>query len=137
MCACVFLSPKAATILSLVECSLVRQLQLVFLVMLTVGINLSHRPWTGREVLGPVSIYVAALYYTVVFLVTLVKFFLLPLLFSQMQKQNVLTLTSEALHSMLEKALQQRAHAKEHVDQSDREKTEPLEQVSTENFPDA
>lgn len=137
MCACIFLSPKAPTILSLLECSFVHQLQLVFLVMLTLRINLSHRSWMGRGALGPVSIYVAALYCTVVFLATLVIFFLLPLFSSQMQKQNVLGLTSKGLHSMLEEALQLTAQAKEHVDQSDGEKAELLEQVSTENFPDA
>lgn len=137
MCACIILSPKAATIVSLLECSLIHQLQLVFLVMLTLLINLGHRSWIGREALGPVSIYVAALYCTVVLLVTLVIFFLLPLLCSQMQRQNWLSLISEGLHSMPEETLQLRAHAEERVDHSDREKTELLEQVSTENFPDA
>lgn len=54
-----------------------------------------------------------------------------------MQRQNGLSLVSEGLHSMPEETLQLRAHAEERVDQSDREKTELLEQVSTENFPDA
>ncbi|XP_065521815.1 ankyrin repeat domain-containing protein 26-like [Lathamus discolor] len=51
---------------------------------------------------------------------------------AEMPKQNVLSLTSEGLHSMSEEALQPRAHAKEHVDQSDREKTELLEQHNSE-----
>lgn len=61
------------------------------------------------------------------------EFFLLPLLLSQMQKQNVLPRTSKDSHSMWEEQLKSRSHLEELVAQLDREKAELLEQVSPEN----
>ncbi|XP_042649270.1 ankyrin repeat domain-containing protein 7 [Tyto alba] len=46
----------------------------------------------------------------------------------QMQKQNVLTLTSKDLHSMREEQLKSRSHLEERVAQLDREKAELLKQ---------
>ncbi|XP_051466786.1 ankyrin repeat domain-containing protein 26 isoform X3 [Apus apus] len=50
----------------------------------------------------------------------------------QMQKQNVLTLTSKDLHSMWEEQLKLRSHLEERVAQLDREKAELLEQCDSE-----
>ncbi|XP_042647870.1 titin homolog isoform X3 [Tyto alba] len=50
----------------------------------------------------------------------------------QMQKQNVLTLTSKDLHSMREEQLKSRSHLEERVAQLDREKAELLEQCENE-----
>ncbi|XP_065516429.1 ankyrin repeat domain-containing protein 36C-like isoform X2 [Lathamus discolor] len=50
----------------------------------------------------------------------------------QMQKQNVLGLTSNDLHSMWEEQLKSRSHLEERVAQLDREKAELLEQCENE-----
>ncbi|NXW07694.1 ANR26 protein, partial [Fregetta grallaria] len=60
------------------------------------------------------------------------KFFLLPMLLSQMQKQNVLALTSKDSRSMWEDKLKSRSHLEERVAQLDREKAELLEQCESE-----
>ena len=60
--------------------------------------------------------------------------FLLPLLLSQMQKQNMLALTSKDLHSTWEEHLKSRSHLEEHAAHLDKEKAELLEQVSPENY---
>ncbi|XP_029868878.1 ankyrin repeat domain-containing protein 26-like [Aquila chrysaetos chrysaetos] len=53
-------------------------------------------------------------------------------LHQQMQKQNVLPLTSKDSHSMWEEHLKSRSHLEERVAQLDREKAELLEQCETE-----
>ncbi|XP_008939079.1 PREDICTED: ankyrin repeat domain-containing protein 26-like, partial [Merops nubicus] len=50
----------------------------------------------------------------------------------QMQKQNVLALTSKDSHSMWEEQLKTRSHLEEHVAQLDREKAKLLEQYESE-----
>ncbi|XP_009990071.1 PREDICTED: ankyrin repeat domain-containing protein 26-like, partial [Tauraco erythrolophus] len=50
----------------------------------------------------------------------------------QMQKQDVLALTSKDLHSMWEEQLKSRSHLEERIAQLDREKAELLEQRETE-----
>lgn len=59
--------------------------------------------------------------------------FLLLLLFPQMQKQDMLTMTSKESRSMWEEEVKSRALLENRLAQLEREKAELLEQVSPEN----
>lgn len=61
----------------------------------------------------------------------------MPLLLSQMQKQNLLAWTSKDSHSTWEEQLKSRYYLEERAAQNDREKAQLLQQVSPENSPDA
>lgn len=64
------------------------------------------------------------------------NFLLLPLLVLQVQKQNMLSLTSKDLQSMWEEQFKSRSNLEERVAQLDREKADLFEQVNSENSPE-